>query len=458
MDRKKVTLDKGDFSQGKISKVILRLALPMTMAQLVNVLYSLISKIYLGRLPGAAYLAISGVGVTLPIIFIVVSVSALFSSGGGPLFAIARGKGDEREAEGIIGNSFTLLLIFGAVLTAAVLIFMTPLLFLFGASENIYPFAREYLTIYSLGSIFVMMSTGMNTFINAQGFGRVAMMSTILGASVNLVLEPIMIFALDMGVRGAALSTVAAQFTSSVWVMWHLIHKLPLRIKLSRMRLMPARVRKILTLGLSGFTMALTSSLTQIVANIMLRRHGGDMYIGIMAIINALREAITMPFFGLERGASPVVSFNYGAKLYDRVREAIKFKFKLAVTYAGFVSAIILLFPGLLLRAFSSDAELIAAGIPAMRIYLGLFVFLTFHMSSQTVFVGLGKAKHAIFFALLRKAFIVAPLTILLPMTGLGTYGVFVAEASAQFISGIACFTAMYVLVYRKLKKAPELL
>ncbi|MCL2228091.1 MAG: MATE family efflux transporter [Oscillospiraceae bacterium] len=444
--------DRSDFSKGSVSGAIVRLAVPMAFAQLVNVLYTVISKIYLGHLPGAMHLALSGVGVTLPIIFIIGSVSAFCGTGGGPLFAIARGKGDDEEAESIMGNCFTMLVGFGVIVTVLVMIFRTPLLFLFGASADTYEFAKEYLTFYSLGSIFVMITMGMNVFINAQGFGRVAMLTTVIGAVVNLVLEPIFIFALNMGVRGAALSTVAAQMCSAVWVLRFLIGKSILRIKLHRMRLASKRVRGILSLGLSGFIMMLTSSLSQILANVMLQRHGGDIYIGIMAVINALREVVSMPLFGMERGASPVVSYNYGAKLYDRVRAAIKFKVKLAVVYSVFATAVVMLIPGVLVGVFNSDPELIAAGVPALRIYYGLFVFMVLQMTSQNVFVGLGKTKHAIFFSLLRKVFLVAPLTILLPELGMGTYGVFVAEAVSQLVGGLACVGTMYFVVYRRLR------
>jgi putative MATE family efflux protein len=442
---------KSDFSQGSVPRAIMRLAVPMTLAQLVNVMYSVISKIYLGRLPGAMHLALSGVGVALPIIFLIIAVPALCGTGGGPLFAISRGKGDDTEAEYIMGNTFTMLLILGVLATALVLIFRRPLLFLFGASDDIFPFANAYLTIYSLGSIFVMITLGMNVFINAQGFGRIAMMTVVIGASVNLVLEPIFIFALGMGVRGAALSTVIAQFCSAAWVMRFLTKKAILRIKLSRMKLLGSRVRKIMALGLSGFIMSATNSLSIMIANIMLSRHGGDMYVGIMAVINSLREVIFLPISGLERGASPVISFNYGAGHFDRVRHAIKFKITLMVTYATVAAAVILLIPGALIRIFNSDPTLIAAGIPALRLYFGLFTFMSAMMASQAVFIGLGRAKNAIFFSMLRKVVILSPLMIILPTIGLGTYGVFLAEAVSHLIGGVACFTTMYVVVYRKL-------
>ncbi|MCL2408487.1 MAG: MATE family efflux transporter [Oscillospiraceae bacterium] len=445
-------IQKSDFSKGSVPRAIMRLAIPMTLAQLVNVLYSVISKIYLGRLPGAMHLALSGVGVALPVIFLIIAVPALCGTGGGPLFAISRGKGEDKEAEYIMGNAFTMLLILGALATALVLIFRRPLLFLFGASYDIFPFANEYLTIYSLGSIFVMITLGMNVFINAQGFGRTAMMTVVIGASVNLVLEPIFIFALGMGVRGAALSTVIAQFCSAAWVMRFLVRKSILRLKLSRMKLLGSRVRRIMALGLSGFIMSSTNSLAIMIANIMLSRYGGDMYVGIMAVINSLREVIFLPISGIERGASPVISFNYGAGHLDRVRRAIKFKMTLMVSYATVAAAVILLIPGALIGIFNSDPALIAAGIPALRLYFGLFTFMSAMMSAQAVFIGLGRAKNAIFFSLLRKVVILSPLMIILPTLGLGAYGVFLAEPISHVIGGIACVTTMYFVVLRKLR------
>lgn len=445
-------VDKGDFSQGSVSRAILRLVVPMTLAQLVNVLYSLISKIYLARLPGVEHLALSGVGVTLPIIYIIMSVAALCGSGGGPLFAIARGKGDDDEAERIMGNAFTMLLFSGIVMTILVLIFRRPLLFLFGASGDTFDFASEYLTFYSLGSLFVIITLGMNAFINAQGFGRIAMLTVVIGAVVNLVLEPIFIFVFGMGVRGAALSTVIAQFCSAIWVMRFLTGKKAiLRLKLSRMKLSAKRVRRILTMGLPGFTMITTTSLSQIIANVMLQTHGGDMYIGIMSIINALREVIIMPIFGLERGASPVISFNFGANKFERVRRAIKFKVSVTVLYATFAWIMVMLFPDTIMRIFSNDPELIAAGVPALRVYFAMFIFMSLQMASQGIFLGLGRAKNAIFFALLRKAILVVPLMLILPTLGMGTFGVFVAEPISQVIGGLACFGTMYFVVYKKL-------
>ncbi|MDR0491947.1 MAG: polysaccharide biosynthesis C-terminal domain-containing protein, partial [Oscillospiraceae bacterium] len=295
---------KSDFSKGSIPRAIMRLALPMTLAQLINILYSIIDRVYLGHMPGAEHLALTGVGITIPVINIVMSVAALCGTGGGPLFSITRGKGDDGEAGRIMGNTFAMLLIFGMIMTAAVILFREPILYLFGASKDTYPYAGEYLAIYSIGTVFVMIGLGMNPFINAQGFGRTGMTTVALGAAINITLDPLFIFALGMGVRGAALATIIAQFCSAVWVICFLTGKKPdVRLRLSYMRLQLKRVRGILTLGSSGFIMSLTTSLTQIVCNVTLRQYGGDIYVGIMAVINALREVVFLPVSGVTSGS-----------------------------------------------------------------------------------------------------------------------------------------------------------
>ena len=446
-----VSTDRGDFSKGSIAKAILGLALPMTLAQLINVLYSIVDRIYLGHMPGAEHLALTGVGLSMPIIHIVMSVASLCGTGGGPLFSIARGRHDDEEAERILGNSFAILIIFGVVMMAAVIIFKKPVLYLFGASDDTYPYAGEYLSIYMIGTLFVMIALGLNSFINAQGFGKTGMLTVAIGAIINLVLDPVFIFLFGMGVRGAALATIIAQFCSAVWVMRFLTGpKALLHLKLRCMKLEAKRVRRILTLGLSGFIMNLTTSLTQIVCNVTLQKYGGDLYVGIMAVINSLREVVTMPASGMANGTVPVIGYNYGAELNERVRRAIKFSVSTTAIYGTFIWALVMIIPGPLIRIFNTEPALIEAGIPAMRMYFAVFTFMTMQMSSQNVFLGLGRSKNAIFFSLFRKAIIAAPLTILFPLLGMGTNGVFIAEAVSQFLGGAACFTTMFFVVYRR--------
>ncbi|MGN0968286.1 MAG: MATE family efflux transporter, partial [Oscillospiraceae bacterium] len=430
---------RNDFSRGSIPKAILSLAAPMTAAQLVNILYSVVDRIYLGRLPGTGHLALTGLGITMPIISILNAFANLCGMGGGPLCSIERGRGENGEAERVMGNSFTLLLLLGVLTTAVCFLVKRPMLYLFGASDVTFPYADEYLSVYLCGTLFVMVSLGMNPFINAQGFGRTGMLTVVVGAAVNLVLDPIFIFALDLGVKGAALATVIAQGCSAVWVLKFLTgRKAILRLKLRNLRLQARRVGRIIALGLSGFFMSLTNSLVQVVCNKTLQVYGGDLYVGIMTIINSLREVFFMVTQGLNNGAQPVIGYNYGAGKYSRVRQCVRFSTAVTVGYALAAWAVVMAFPGALIRLFNSDAATVACGIPALRIYFCLFLFMSLQIAAQSIFVGLGKSKQAVFFSLLRKAIINAPLTVLLPLLGMGTTGVFAAEAVSQFIGGLA--------------------
>ena len=277
--------EEHDFSRGSIPRNILSLALPMTAAQLINVLYSVVDRIYLGQLPG--HLALTGLGLTMPIVSIVMGFANLCGTGGAPLCSIHRGKGEMEEAERVMGNAFTLLLLFGAVITGAFLLLKRPLLYLFGASDATYPYAEAYMTIYLLGTVLVMIGLGMNPFITSQGFGKIGMMTVGLGAIINIILDPILIFAAGMGVQGAALATVIAQGCSAAWVLGFLTsQRAVLRLRLKNMALRAVRVKAIVTLGLSGFFMNLTNSLVQVVCNATLQFYGGDLYVGIMTIIN----------------------------------------------------------------------------------------------------------------------------------------------------------------------------
>ena len=440
---------QNDFSKGSIPKTILTLAAPMTLAQLINVLYSVVDRMYLGRLPG--HLALTGLGLTMPIISILMGFANLCGMGGAPLCSIYRGRGENEEAEYVMGNSFTLLLILGAAATLVCLLIKKPMLYLFGASDATLPYADAYLTIYLMGTLFVMISLGLNPFINSQGFAKTGMMTVGLGAVVNIVLDPVFIFVLDMGVQGAALATILAQGCSAVWVLRFLTGKRAiLRLRLSRMRLSLRRVQRILSLGLAGFFVNLTNSLVQVVCNATLETWGGDLYVGVMTIVNSIREVVTMPLTGVSNGAQPVLGFNYGGGLYRRVRQGIRFSAAVVVLYSIAVWVVIMAFPELLIRLFTTEEELVRVGVPALRTYFSLFMFMSLQLAGQSIFTALGRAKNAIFFSLLRKAFINAPLTLLLPLW-FGTNGVFIAEAASQFLGGLACFTTMYFVVYRPL-------
>ena len=438
-----------DFSKGSIISNILRLSIPMTLAQLINVLYSIVDRIYIGRMGENSSLALTGVGVCLPIITIVIAFANLIGMGGAPLFSIKRGEGNEKEAEAILGNSVTLLVIFGLCLTVVGLIVKRPLLYLLGASENTIEYANSYITIYLLGNVFVMMSLGLNSFINAQGFGKTGMFTVVIGAVLNIILDPIFIYI--MGVQGAALATVLSQLAASVWTFKFLTGKNTIiKIKLSAMRCQAKRVKKILVLGLSGFTMSVTNSAVQIACNVSLQNYGSDVYVGVMTIINSIREVLQMPVTGLGNGAQPIIGFNYGAGENGRVKEAIRYLAAMLIIYSTVAWFIILLIPKFLIGIFTADAALITAGVPSLHIYFFGFFLMAFMFTGQTVFVGIGKAKFAIFFSILRKGIVVIPLILLLPIW-FGVNGVFLAEPISNLIGGLACFTTMYFAVYRKL-------
>ena len=443
---------KTDFSQGSVKKLIMAQALPLTLAQLVQLLYNIVDRIYIGHLKDVGDLALTGLGITFPVIVLIAAFTNLYGSGGATLFALARGKGDQEEAEGLLGNVFTLLLGTSGILFILCCLFRRPILFLFGASEQSYFYADQYLSIYLLGTAFSMLTTGLNSFINAQGFPRIGMLTTVIGAAINVVLDPVFIFALDMGVRGAAEATVISQGISAAWVLRFLLSKkaiVPLRKR--HLGISPARLKRIVTLGFPGFVMQGTNSLVQIICNNQLQRYGGDLYVGIMTVLSSVREMVSLPISGLTHGSQPILGFNFGAKKNERVKEGIRFTAVLGVGYLMAAWITVMLIPRTLMGIFSEDAETITQGAKMLGIYFFGFVFMAFQFSGQTTFQALGKAKHAIFFSLLRKVIIVVPLTLLLPAMGFGVEGVFLAEPISNLIGGLAAFTTMWITVYRKL-------
>ena len=444
-----------DFSQGSVRMAILKMAGPITLAQLVSILYNIVDRMYIGHIRGAGTLALTGLGLCLPVISVVMAFARLGGMGGGSLCAIERGKGDLEAAGKIMGTSFTLLLIFAAVLTLAGEVFLRPILYAFGASDDTIGYAVSYGRIYLSGSVFVLITLGMNSFINAQGFAGVGMMTTLLGAAANIILDPIMIFVFGWGVRGAALATVISQALSAAWVLRFLTGKKAiLRLQIRQLGLDMAWMTKILALGFSGFVMAVTNSVVQVACNSVLAAYGGDLYVGVMTVINSIREMATMPVQGISGGAEPVLGFNYGAGKQGRVRQGIAFLSLASVVYSALVWLMIRLIPGALIRVFNSDPALIAAGTPALHLYFAAFFMMALQFAGQSSFVALGKSRQAIFFSIFRKVIIVTPLTLLLPgVGGLGVDGVFWAEAISNVIGGLACFGTMYFTIYRRLDK-----
>ena len=446
---------RNDFSKGAVWKNILSLSVPLTVAQLVQLCYNIVDRIYIGHLPGASSLALTGLGLTFPIITVITAFTNLFGSGGAPLCSIARGEGNEQRARLIMGNSFFMLVSTGVVLMILCEVFKKPVLYLFGASNDTYPYASAYLSIYLIGTVFVMIGVGLNNFISAQGFGRTSMLTVLVGAAINIILDPVFIFIFDMGVRGAAIATVISQFVSAVWVLRFLTGKKALfTLDIPSLRPDWKLIGRITGLGLSGFTMSVTNGLTQIACNRMLGIFGGDSYIAIMTVLNSVREIFMLPLNGITHGSQPVLGFNYGAKEYGRVRQGVRFTTAVTIIYTVVAWIIVMLIPGVFIRLFSSDLTLMDKGIHSLQIFFFGFFMMAFQISGQAVFVGLGKSRQAVFFSLLRKAIIVVPLTFILPYVGgLGVDGVFLAEPISNFVGGLACFVTMLCTVYRNMKK-----
>ena len=447
-----------DFSTGSVRRNILSVAVPMTAAQLLNLLYNIVDRMFIGRIPEVGTLALTGVGICFPIITMIAAFTLLFGSGGAPLCAMARGRGDEREAQLLMGNTFAMLLLTSAVLMAVGYLFHRPILYAFGASDATFPYAAVYIRIYLAGTVCVMITLGMNPFINSQGFARIGMLTVLIGAVLNTILDPVFIFVLHLGVAGAALATVLSQAVSALWVLRFLrSSEAQLRLTRASMRIAPRRVKKIVTLGMSGFFMAFTNSLTQVACNANLQHYGGDLYVGVMTVLNSVREIFTMPVTGLSNGSSPVLSFNYGEGAYDRVLTGIRFVTVTCILYTLAAWGTLRLFPAFFIRLFNSDPALLAAGVPALHTFFFGFVFMALQFAGQSTFVALGKSGRATFFSLFRKVIIVVPLTFLLPrLWNLGVMGVFWAEPVSNLVGGCACFITMLLTVVPELRRGKQ--
>lgn len=443
-----------DFSKGSVRRAILMQSGPLLIAQLIQLLYNVVDRVYIGRIPGVQGAALTGVGIVFPVISLITAFTDWFGVGGAPLFSIARGAGDRERARRLLGTTAWLLLWGSILITLLGILFVQPILYLFGASDATYPYAADYLRIYILGTVFFMCSSGLNYFINAQGFPKFGMMTTLLGAALNIVLDPILIFGMGWGVRGAAIATVLSQTASAVWVFRFLLSgRADCRLECNLIRGDQRLLREILTLGFSGFIMKATNSLVQVVCNVQLRRFGGDLYVGIITIINSIRSIIELPLMTVTHGSQPVLAYQYGAKSFRRLRQGIAFQFLCGILYSLLVWLAVLRFPRFFVGIFTNSTEMLTHGVEAVRIYFASFIFMVGQSGSQTVFVSLGKSRRAIFFSMLRKVVIVVPLTLLLPCF-MGVNGVFAAEPVSNLLGGSAAFLTMYFTVYRKLPRA----
>lgn len=448
---------KGDFAHGKISRLILEQAIPLTLAQLVQVIYNIVDRVYLGHMPGVTEgVALTGVGITFPVISLIAAFTNLFATGGAPLCAIARGRGDEKRALSIEATTMVMQFLTGLICGFAIFALQKPILYLLGASDITYPYASTYLSIYLIGTVFVTMGTGMNGFINLQGYASIAMTYMMIGAGINILLDPLFIFVLHTGVAGAAIASVFSQFVSCLFVLRFLLgDRAVIRLRITDLLKPDFRLlTEIIPLGLAGFIMSATNCLVQAVCNATLSIHGGDLYVGIMTIINSVREMIGLPINGITAGAQPVISFNYGAKKNDRVKQGIRFMSLVGVIYTGFMWTLIMLFPHAFLTMFSTEKKMITTGQLPIMIYFAGFIFMALQFAGQSSFVALGKARQSIFFSIFRKVIIVVPLTLILPkFFGLGVLGVFLAEPISNFIGGSASFLTMYFGTYRKMRE-----
>ncbi len=438
-----------------VGRLMFNLAMPAVAAQFINMLYNVVDRIYIGNIPGTGALALTGVGVTLPIILLISAFAAFAGMGGAPLASIQLGAGNRDGAEKILGNCFTMLLGIAAVLTIGFSLTKRPLLYLFGASDAIIGYAESYISVYLIGTVFVQLALGLNTFISAQGNATTAMLSVLLGAGVNIVLDPVFIFVFGMGVSGAALATILSQAISAVWILRFLFsEKSGIRIRVCNMRPEKRIVSKVLSLGIAPFIMQSTESLVSITLNSGLQRYGGDLYVGSMTIMQSVMQMLVMPVQGITQGAQPIMSYNYGAKNYARVRKAfaLLLRVMLLVSFGGFLLAVFL--PGLLARMFTQDAELIAIVKRMMPIFFGGIWAFGAQMACQSTFMALGQAKISLFLALLRKIVLLVPLAVLLPLVLNGNVlGIYIAEPVADVL---ASATTLTLFLRRRKTLLPE--
>lgn len=446
--------EKKDFlAKEPLGKLLLRLALPTVTAQIINMLYNIVDRIYIGHIPVEGALALTGVGVCMPLIMIVSAFAALVGNGGAPRASIFMGQGKMEEAEKTLGNCFVVQILISIVLTAILLIFNRDFLMAFGASENTIDYGVAYMNIYSIGTIFVQLTLGMNAFITAQGFAKTGMLSVLIGAVANIILDPVFIFGLNMGVQGAALATILSQALSCVWVLVFLVgKKTQLKIRVRYMRLKASIILPSLALGLSTFIMQASESVISVCFNSSLLKYGGDIAVGAMTILTSVMQFAMLPLQGLGQGAQPIISYNYGAKNVQRVKNTYWLLLRASLCYSILLWICVMLFPGAFAAMFTTDSELLSFTKTALRIYMGSMLLFGIQMACQMTFTSIGNAKASIVVAVMRKFVLLIPLIYIMPhiLTGNQTIAVYMAEPIADFFA--VSFTA--VLFYFQFRKA----
>ena len=445
---------KQDMGTGSVKKLMVQLAVPAVVGQVVNLLYNIVDRIYIGHLPEIGGTALTGVGLFTPILMLITAFAMMIGSGGAPRAAIAMGEGNKDKAEKIVGNSFTMLMLFAVVLTGVFYAACPTLLRWFGASDATLPYAVEYGRIYILGSVFVLTVMGMGTFITTQGFAKISMLTTVIGAGINIILDPILMFVFNMGVKGAAVATVLSQAVSAVWVLKFLTGKQTiLKLKKENLKLVPSVILPCLGLGVSTFVMLSTESILSISFTSSLSRYGGDVAVGAMTVLTSINQLLTMPLSGICQGGQPLISYNYGAKKYDRVKEAFFCQFFVCVGYTTAFWLLIQCFPGVFAGIFTSDAALVDYTAWALKIFLACGFSVGFQLSCQQAFMALGQAKISLVMALLRKVFLLIPLIFILPnFFADKAFAVFLAEPVSDIIAA-AVTTFMFFRFFLKMLK-----
>lgn len=448
---------EANLGEGRIGGLLFKLALPAILAQVINLLYNLVDRMYIGHIAEVGSVALTGLGVTMPFIMCVSAFAALVSMGGAPRASIMMGRDNKEEAERILGNCTSMLVLVAVIVTMVSQIWGQDILLLFGASESTLPYAWAYMQIYSLGTIFVQLALGLNAFINAQGFARTGMLTVVIGAVCNIILDPIFIFGLHMGVRGAALATILSQGVSCVWIVRFLLGKeTTLRIRKGNLKIRPKTVGPCIALGVAPFIMQFTESVLNICFNTSLLKYGGDVAVGAMTILSSVMQMSMLPIQGLTQGAQPIIGFNYGAKKMDRVKKTFRLLFVSCVAFTAVIWLICMILPQAFILIFTDQAELIAFTKWAIRIYMAVSVIFGVQISCQQTFIALGNAKTSVFLALLRKVILLIPLIYILPaFMEDKLMAVFLAEPVADVIA-VTTTSILFYRTYRTLDKAQE--
>lgn len=444
------TLQDEKLGTAPLGRLIFSLAIPAVVAQLINVVYNMVDRIYIGHIPGVGAQALTGLGLSLPVILLIQAFSALAGMGGAPQASIQLGKGKRDAAEKILGNSVTLLFCFAIVLTVFMYVLKTPLLYLFGASDTTIVYAEDYLNVYLIGTIFVMAYQGLNMYISCQGYAGTAMISVLIGALLNIVLDPIFIFGFNMGIRGAAVATVMSQGVSAIWVVRFLLgKKTGLKIRRKNLRIDRKVAGAIFALGVSPFIMQSTESLINIVLNRGLQQYGGDCYVGALTILQSVMQLIIIPVQGFSQGMQPIISYNYGAGRIKRVRQTFLIALSVIWGFSFVFTGLVMLFPRVFAGLFTSDASMLTLAAEKMPVFLAGLLIFGVQMTCQNTFMGLGKAKISLFIALWRKVILLIPLAIILPKF-FGVDGIYCSEPIADIVSAVTAGILFIVTVWQQ--------